>query len=77
MKALVLASTLGFSLFAGSAMAAVSADSNAVFRTEGSKVENVEKDVKKSNDWRRTQFNPVDSTKKDTKSAQIWRKVRV
>tara|TARA_B110001452_G_scaffold226190_1_gene200485 strand:+ start:330 stop:563 length:234 start_codon:yes stop_codon:yes gene_type:complete len=77
MKALVLASTLGFSLFAGSAMAAVSADSSAVFRTEASKVENVDKDIKKSNDWRRTQFNPVDSTKKDTKSAQIWRKVRV
>lgn len=77
MKALVLASTLGLSLFAGSAMAAVSADSSAVFRTEGSKVESVDKDVKKSNDWRRTQFNPVETAKKDTKSAQIWRKVRV
>ena len=77
MKALVLASTLGLSLFAGSAMAAVSADSSAVFRTEGNKVESAEKDVKKSNDWRRTQFNPVESAKKDTKSAQIWRNIRV
>lgn len=76
MKALVLASTLGLSLVAGSAMAATSMDSTAVFRTDAVKVETADKDVKKSNDWRRTEFNPVETAKKDAQTSKIWREIK-
>lgn len=68
MKALLLASTLGFTLTTNVALAAVPVQDSAVWRTDTVKVENADKEVKKSSDWQRTQFNPV---KKDAK--KLWR----
>lgn len=77
MKALTLAATLGLTLLANTAVAAVVSDESAVWRKAVTPAENVQAETKQSNDWRPTQFSPVEKAKKDASQSKIWRKVKV
>lgn len=76
MKILLLASTLGLTLLANTAVAAVSSEESSVWRNaSASTVVTAETNVD-SNDWKRTEFNPVENAKKDAQAPQGWRAIR-
>lgn len=73
MKSLLLVSALGLTLLANTAVAAVSVEDSAVWRTEANTIENVDKEANKSSEWTKTQFSPVDNSKKKETESKIWR----
>jgi hypothetical protein len=73
MKSLLLVSALGLTLLANTAVAAVSVEDSAVWRTEANTIENVDKEANKSTKWTKTQFSPVDNSKKKETASKIWR----
>lgn len=76
MKILLLASTLGLTLLANTAVAAVSSEENSVWRNaSASTVVTAETNVN-SNDWKRTEFNLVEKSEKESQAPQGWRKIR-
>lgn len=78
MKVLTLAATLGLTLLANTAVAAVTAQDSSVWRQAQPAAETAETaqaDTEKSNEWRQTQFSPVEATNKEEKAA-IWRTIK-
>lgn len=75
MKALVLASTLGLTLLANTAIAAVDSQDHSVWRNTEVKIVKVAEQDVKNNNWHPTQFSTVTSAKKEATASKIWRRI--